>query len=78
VIKGELTNRNLKQLIIYINSTDLEKINHSNEQLSWTLNNRNVKLQSHVVLHSIMEQAEDLKVKQFRYRTRVAQRVPGR
>jgi len=31
--KSELTNRNLKRLIIYINSMDLEKINHSNEQM---------------------------------------------
>jgi len=33
VSKSELTNRNLKQLIRYINSMDLEKINHSNEQI---------------------------------------------
>jgi hypothetical protein len=32
VRKSELTNRNLKQLIRYINSMDREKINHSNEQ----------------------------------------------
>ena len=32
VSKSELTNRNLKQLIRYINSMDLEKINYSNEQ----------------------------------------------
>jgi hypothetical protein len=32
VSKSELTNRNLKQLIRYINSKDLEKINLSNEQ----------------------------------------------
>jgi len=32
VSKSELTNRNLKQLIRYINWMDLEKINHSNEQ----------------------------------------------
>ena len=31
--KSELTNRNLKQLIRYVNSMDLEKINHSNEQM---------------------------------------------
>jgi len=31
--KSELTNRNLKQFIIYINSMDLEKINHSNEEM---------------------------------------------
>jgi len=33
VSKSELTNRNLKQLIRYINSMDIEKINHSNEQM---------------------------------------------
>jgi hypothetical protein len=33
VSKSELTNKNLKQLIKYINSTDLEKINHSKEQM---------------------------------------------
>ena len=33
VSKSELTNRNLKQLIRYINSKDLEKINLSNEQM---------------------------------------------
>ena len=33
VSKSELANRNLKQLIRYINSMDLEKINHSNEQM---------------------------------------------
>jgi hypothetical protein len=31
VSKSELTDRNLKQFIRYINSMDLEKINHSNE-----------------------------------------------
>jgi hypothetical protein len=31
VSKCELTNRNLKQFINYINSIDLEKINQSNE-----------------------------------------------
>ena len=31
--ESELTNRNLKQLIRYINSMELEKINHSNEQM---------------------------------------------
>jgi hypothetical protein len=31
VSKSELTNRNLKQLINYINSMDFEKINQSNE-----------------------------------------------
>ena len=31
--KSELTIRNLKQLSKYINSFDLEKINHSNEQI---------------------------------------------
>ena len=33
VDKSELANRNLKQLIRYINSMDLEKINLSNEQM---------------------------------------------
>jgi len=33
VSKSELTNRYLKQSIKYINSIDLEKINHSNEQI---------------------------------------------
>jgi len=33
VSKSELINRNLKQFISYINSVDLEKINHSNEQM---------------------------------------------
>jgi hypothetical protein len=33
VSKSELTNRNPKQFIGYINSRDFEKINHSNEQM---------------------------------------------
>jgi ABC-type enterochelin transport system ATPase subunit len=33
ISKGELTNKNLKQFIRYINSMDLEKLNHSNEEL---------------------------------------------
>jgi len=33
VSKSELTNGNQKQFIRYINSIDLEKINHSNEQM---------------------------------------------
>ena len=33
VSKSELTNGNLKQFIRYINSMDLEKINHSNEEI---------------------------------------------
>jgi hypothetical protein len=33
VSKSELINRNLKQFISYINSVDLEKISHSNEQI---------------------------------------------
>jgi len=33
VSKSKLTNKNLKQLIRYINSMDFEKINHSNEQI---------------------------------------------
>jgi hypothetical protein len=37
----------------------LEKINHSNEQKSMNTNNRNVTLQQHVVLLTVMEHAED-------------------
>ena len=33
VSKSELTNRYVKQFIRYINSMDLEKINHSNKQM---------------------------------------------
>jgi hypothetical protein len=33
VNKSELTNRNMKKFITLINSMDLEKINHSNEQM---------------------------------------------
>jgi len=33
VTKSDLINRNRKQLKKYINSIDLEKINHSNEQM---------------------------------------------
>ena len=33
VSKSELTNRNLKKLIRYIRSMDLEKIDHSNERI---------------------------------------------
>jgi uncharacterized protein YlxP (DUF503 family) len=33
VSKSEQTNRNLKQFIRYMNSIDLEKINHSNDQM---------------------------------------------
>jgi hypothetical protein len=33
VSKSELTNRYLKQFIRYVNSMELEKINHSNKQL---------------------------------------------
>jgi len=33
VSKSEITDRNLKQLIRYINSMDIEKINHSNEHM---------------------------------------------
>jgi len=45
VSKSELTNGNLKQFIRYINSMDLEKINHSNEQIQMNTNNRNVRIQ---------------------------------
>jgi hypothetical protein len=31
--KSELTNGNLKQIIGYTNSMDIEKINHSNEEM---------------------------------------------
>jgi hypothetical protein len=33
VSQSELTNGNLKHFIRYINAMDLEKINHSNEQM---------------------------------------------
>jgi hypothetical protein len=33
VSKSELTNMNLKQFIRYVNSMDLEKLNHSNKQM---------------------------------------------
>jgi len=33
ISKSELINKNLKQFIRYINSMDLEKLNHSNEEL---------------------------------------------
>ena len=33
VSKSEITNRNLKQFIRYINSMELQKINHSNDQM---------------------------------------------
>jgi hypothetical protein len=33
VSKSELANRNLKKLLSYKNSIDLEKLNHSNEQM---------------------------------------------
>jgi hypothetical protein len=33
VSKSELTNRYLKQFIRYMNSMDLEKLNHSNKQM---------------------------------------------
>jgi hypothetical protein len=60
VSKSELTNRNLIQFIRYINSMDIEKINHSNEQMRMKTNNRNVRLQQHVILLTVMEHAEDL------------------
>jgi len=33
VSESELANRDLKQIIRYVNSIDLEKISHSNEQM---------------------------------------------
>jgi hypothetical protein len=45
VSKSEITNRNLKQLINYINSMDFEKLNQSNEQMKKKTNNRNVRIQ---------------------------------
>ena len=39
VSKSELTSRNLKQLIRYIDSMDLEKIHHSNEH-TWYVDGR--------------------------------------
>ena len=41
---SELTNKNLKQFVRYINSMDLEKISQSNEQMQMNTNNRNVRL----------------------------------
>jgi hypothetical protein len=33
IIKSKLVNKNLKKFIRYINLMDLEKLNHSNEEL---------------------------------------------
>ena len=44
VSKSEVTNRNLKLFIRYINKMELENINHSNEQMKMNTNNRNVRL----------------------------------
>jgi len=33
ISKSELINKNLKQFICYVNSVDLEKLNHSNKEL---------------------------------------------
>ena len=45
ISKSELINKNLKQFIRYVNSMDLEKLNHSNEELQMNTYNINVKLQ---------------------------------
>jgi hypothetical protein len=42
ISKNELINKNLKQSIRYINSMDLEKLNHSNEELEMNTCKRNV------------------------------------
>jgi hypothetical protein len=36
ISKSELVNKNMKQFILYINSMDLEKLNHS-KSCKWTL-----------------------------------------
>ena len=45
VSKSEPTNENLKQFFRYVNSMDLEQINHANEQMQMNTDNRNVRLQ---------------------------------
>ena len=42
ISKSELINKYLKQFIRYINSMDLEKLNHSNEELQMNTYNRYV------------------------------------
>jgi hypothetical protein len=42
ISKSELINKNLKQFIRYINSMDLEKLNHSNKELEINTCKRNV------------------------------------
>ena len=60
ISNSELLNKNLKQFIRYINSMDLEKLNHSNKELYMNTYNRNVYLHKHVVLLTVMEHAKDL------------------
>jgi hypothetical protein len=40
ISKSELMNKNLNQFIRYINSMDLEKLNHLNEELQMNTYNR--------------------------------------
>ena len=42
ISKSVLVNKNLKQFTRYINSMDLEKLNHSNEELQMNTYNRYV------------------------------------
>ena len=58
--KIELTTVNLKPFIRYLHSLELGKINRSNKRIEMSTNNRNVRLQQHVVLLTVMERAEDL------------------
>ena len=60
-----VSNRYLKQSIRYINSMDLEKINHSNKQIWMNTNSRIVWSQWHVVLLTVVEHAEDLTIKKI-------------
>jgi len=59
ISKSELVNKNLKQFIRYINSMDLEKFK-SLKALNMNTYKRNVFLNKHVVLLSVIEHAEDL------------------
>jgi hypothetical protein len=59
ISKSELVNKNLKQFIRYINTMDLEKFK-SLKELNMNTYNRNVFLNKHVVLLSLIEHAEDL------------------
>ena len=59
ISKSELVNKDLKQFIRYINSMDLEK-RKSLKELNMNTYKRNVFLNKHVVLLSVIEHAEDL------------------